>query len=61
MGFLTLTRKTDQGIYIDVPAGPARRIEVDLGRMGGGTARLCINADKEVRVLRKELESEVSK
>ena len=51
---LVLSRKKNESIVIETPEG--RVIEIEIVRIGDGTIRLGINAEKEVKVRRKELE-----
>lgn len=52
---LTLSRYPEERIFIDVPAGPARRIEVLLSSIRGEQVRLSFAADRDVRILREEV------
>jgi len=51
---LVLSRKKNETIIIETPEG--RIIEVEVVRIGDGSIRLGVNAEKEVKVRRKELE-----
>ena len=51
---LVLSRKQNEVIVIETPEG--RVIHVEIMRIGNGSIRLAIDAEREVHVRRKELQ-----
>jgi len=52
---LVLTSRVGDSVVIDVPAGEARRIEVEVLKLTPGRVRLGIEAARDVGILRGEL------
>lgn len=50
-----LTRFVDEEVWIDVPAGCARRIVVKVGRAERGSVRLGFEADDDVGINRRDV------
>ena len=50
---LTLSRQTHQEVIIETPEG--RKIRVAVVQIDGGRVRLGFDADKEVKIHRREL------
>lgn len=56
---LVLSRKKNEPIVIDVPAGPARQIRIMPVDLRGDRVRLGVDAERDVTVHRQEVKDRI--